>query len=315
MTDPHQLTVRSSEDLLACVPIMLGFLPEGSVVMLGMPPDRAFHARVDIPPAEQLPQMCAGLVGPALRHRMRRVVLCVFTALDQAPPVVAALVDAFVAAGIEVSEVLAADGRRWRAMLADRSGQHGTYDALSHPFVVEAVVAGHVVLGSRAQLAARLDPDPRAVGRVVAALNVQAVPDPSWVVRTAAAHAAAGTCPTTRETARLVVAMGDPDCRDAAWGTVRRDEARSHVDVWLAVARATPDPLVAAPAAVVAFLAWLAGDGALAWCALDRSRAARVPCSLAGLVEDLLSGAVSPLDWEPVLPQLLGADPGTGGAA
>ncbi len=319
MTDQRHLAVRSPEDLLACVPLLLGFLPAESVVMLGLPPDPAFHARVDIAPAPELPRMCQALVAPALKHRLGRVVLCVFTDLDAAGVVVQELLAAFRVAGIEVREVITADGRNWRTMLtAEELGEHqtyGSYDALSHRFVAEAVVAGQVVLASRERLALSLAPDPAAAAKVASALAVQAVPDPSWVVRTTAAHAAAGTCPTPRETARLVVALVDLDCRDAAWGTVRRAEARAHLDVWLGICRATPTPLVAAPAAVAAFLAWLAGDGALSWCALDRSREAGVPCSLAGLVEDLLQQAVSPLDWRPVLPEPRSADPWTGGAA
>ena len=41
-----------------------------------------------------------------------------------------------------------------------------------------------------------------------------------------------------------------------------------------------------------------AGDGALAWCAVDRGREVDPDHSLAGLVADLLEGAVPPTAWE-----------------
>ena len=49
-----------------------------------------------------------------------------------------------------------------------------------------------------------------------------------------------------------------------------------------------------APAALLAFAAWQAGDGALAWCAVDRCLEADPDYSLAGLVAELLTAAVPP---------------------
>jgi hypothetical protein len=61
---------------------------------------------------------------------------------------------------------------------------------------------------------------------------------------------------------------------------------------------------------VLAFAAWLAGDGALAWCAVDRCQAVEPDHSLAGLVAQLLESATSPDDWEVLRPRLGGtADP------
>ncbi len=56
--------------------------------------------------------------------------------------------------------------------------------------------------------------------------------------------------------------------------------------------------------AVLAFAAWLLGDGALAWCAVDRCRDAEPSHSLAGLVAQLLESATSPDHWEVLRPEL-----------
>ena len=48
--------------------------------------------------------------------------------------------------------------------------------------------------------------------------------------------------------------------------------AARHVDLWRDVVRRRPRELRAAPAALLGFAAWLAGNGALAWCAVDRPR-------------------------------------------
>jgi hypothetical protein len=72
------------------------------------------------------------------------------------------------------------------------------------------------------------------------------------------------------------------------------------VRLWTDAVQRAPAGLVAAPAAVLALAAWLAGHGALAWCAVDRSRAAGPELTLADLVADLLTRAVPPSVWSRV---------------
>lgn len=296
------LTVTTPEDLLACVPICLGFVPEASVVMLSMPAGAGPHARVDLPPGADVAELAECLVRPAVQHRVGGVVLCLYTDLPDAPAVADQLLESFTTGGVEVIQLIAADGRCWLPMLPQqRGGPPREYDVHSHPLLVRAVVEGRVVLSSRRELEASVQSDPDAVRQVAEALQRVAPPDPEWVRETLDRHVQSGTTPAPAELARLVCSVLDPACRDAAWGWVRRDEARRHAELWLAVVRATPAPFLAAPAAVLALLAWLSGDGALAWCALDRARETGVRCTLADLVEDLLNGAVSPMQWRPVV--------------
>jgi hypothetical protein len=79
-----------------------------------------------------------------------------------------------------------------------------------------------------------------------------------------------------------------------------RDTATRHVRLWTDAVQRAPDELVGAAAAVLALAAWLAGHGALAWCAVDRSRAADPDLTLSGLVADLLTRAVPPSAWSRV---------------
>ena len=71
------LTARGPADLLAAVPVVLGFHPSDSLVMLTFDAARTFHARVDLPPpAEQsdsLAELVEALLAPALTHRVGRV--------------------------------------------------------------------------------------------------------------------------------------------------------------------------------------------------------------------------------------------------
>ena len=68
--------------------------------------------------------------------------------------------------------------------------------------------------------------------------------------------------------------------------------------------RRCPDDLLPHAAGVLGFAAWLAGDGALAWCAVDRGREVDPDHSLLSLVADLLQGAVPPSAWERRSPEL-----------
>ncbi len=65
------LTARRPEDLLAAVPVVLGFRPHCSLVMLTFDAPRCFHARVDLPPPAELDasvgEMVDALLGPGRR--------------------------------------------------------------------------------------------------------------------------------------------------------------------------------------------------------------------------------------------------------
>ena len=74
--------------------------------------------------------------------------------------------------------------------------------------------------------------------------------------------------------------------------------------------RRSPEELVAPAAGLLAFAAWLAGDGALAWCAVDRSLRSDPDHTLAQLVAQALEGAVPPSAWRPLDPPLLDRDAG-----
>jgi Domain of unknown function (DUF4192) len=78
------------------------------------------------------------------------------------------------------------------------------------------------------------------------------------------------------------------------------DDAARHVDLWRDVVRRVPVELRAPAAALLGFAAWLSGNGALAWCAVDRAQEAQPGYGLAGLLTQALAGAVPPSTWRPI---------------
>ena len=93
--------------------------------------------------------------------------------------------------------------------------------------------------------------------------------------------------------------------RDVVWCDWTQDQAEGHARVWREVVRRSPDALVAPAAALCGFAAWLSGDGALAWCAVDRCLESDPTQTLGRLVSDLLDRAAPPSIWRPVDPRAL----------
>ncbi|MFC4784688.1 DUF4192 domain-containing protein [Nocardioides sp. MAHUQ-72] len=307
-TQPTTLVARSPEDVLAAVPVVLGFVPQRSIVMLTFGAVATFHARVDLPPPAHVDHAVDALLGPALRHEVRGVVFVLYTDdADQAQQVSRALVPAFEGSGIDVLESLRADGRRWFALLPGRPGVpvHGVpYDVSAHRFVAQSVLDGRVTLASRDELAASLARHPdrgAAVTRLTGdrtAGAAQPTAEAAWVRSTVGRQVAAGAVPSDEEAARLLRALRDLQLRDVAWSLMTRETSPQHVGYWTDLVRRSPDDLLPAPAALLGFAAWLAGHGALAWCAVERCQEVDPGYGLADIVGRLLHHAVPPSAWD-----------------
>lgn len=309
ITPPATLTARCPEDILAAVPVVLGFVPHESVVMLTFGAERTFHARVDLPgdPAE-FAEMVSALLEPARRHRVRRVLFVVYSEdASLAGRVTRSLVRPFERSGIAVIEALRADGSRWFALQGGRRGvpEWGVpYDVSAHAFLAQSVLDGQVTHGSRSDLAATLLSDRDGVAAVTGALGASAAVQPNdsdegaWACARVRHHLAGGTTPDAVETARLLSGLLDLVVRDAVCSLMGRDDARDHIRLWTDIVRRAPIPMLAAPAALLGFAAWLAGHGALAWCAIDRCQDSDPDYRMAGYLAQTLTQAIPPSVWE-----------------
>ena len=84
-----------------------------------------------------------------------------------------------------------------------------------------------------------------------------------------------------------------------AWSMMTRPSALRHLELWPQVVVRVVPPYEPAVACLPAFAAWLQGDGALAWCAVERALAADPAYSWADLIVQSLEQAVSPSVWQP----------------
>ncbi|MGN0065531.1 MAG: DUF4192 domain-containing protein [Nocardioides sp.] len=297
------MVVRSPGDFVAFVPAALGFVPADSVVMLTFDVNgSSFHARVDHD-RDDPDGLAQALLRPAIQHSITAVVL-LFYVEDDAECVEALgwqLRDTFVDAGLEVLEVLRVDRTHWYGVLP---GHHPAayegvaHDLSSHRFTAQSVVAGRVLFPDRAALAASVEA--AAVGEREFASCVEAARPlaPHTLGSLARRRAGQGERFSDDELANVVRSLADGHRRDHVWSHLDRARAVGAVDLWRDAAQRVPDRWAADVCAVLAFVAWLSGDGALAWCAVDRARRCRPDHSLARLVAGLLEQAQHPGQWE-----------------
>lgn len=306
-TPAHTLTVRSPEDVLAAVPVLLGFHPNDSLVMLtATRAGRAFQARIDLPTGgdDDRDATIAALMDPAREHGVERVVLVAYDGdLTEIGALLASAEAAFSAAGIRVAAMLAVQGRQWFPVepgVPLRRTDGMPFDPSAHAFTAQAVLDGRLVRESRAALAESLASDPERVAAVAAARAGSGPAafivgaDSSWVTKTVAAHLASGRPPDDQATARLLAGLAQSRVRDAVLRQIRGRGAADQLEFWSDLVRRAPDRRVASVAAMLGFAAWQAGHGALAWCAVDRCLAAEPDHPLGRLVAEALERAVPP---------------------
>jgi hypothetical protein len=185
------------------------------------------------------------------------------------------------------------------------------YDVRTHELTTRSVLDGRVTYRNRDELVDSLAPvDPDVVEAVEVAHAALPELDPDdreqlrgegrWLLAQLHAAVERDTVPGPLSLARILRAVADPDVRDLAWCEVSRSDAAKHAVLWREVVRRCPDHLVAPVAGLLAFTAWLAGDGALAWCAVERSLRVDPDNVLARLVSQALDSALPPSTWIPL---------------
>jgi hypothetical protein len=87
--------------------------------------------------------------------------------------------------------------------------------------------------------------------------------------------------------------------RDLAWSRIDRAQSGRQLALWAAVARRVVSPYEPAVLSLAGFAAWVSGDGASAWCAIDRAQTVDPDYSMARLLGDALARCVPPDLWIP----------------
>jgi hypothetical protein len=106
----------------------------------------------------------------------------------------------------------------------------------------------------------------------------------------------------------LTIALSQLRVRDDAWARMEVEHLDAHRRLWTELTRLARPGFVAAPAALLAFVAWQSGNGALANVALDRALADDPRYSMAQLLRQAIdSGAPPSLARLPMTPEEVAA--------
>jgi hypothetical protein len=96
------------------------------------------------------------------------------------------------------------------------------------------------------------------------------------------------------EAARITVALSSLRVRDDLWARMDPAHAKAHLVLLTDLTRRAQPGYVAAPAGVLAFVAWQSGNGALANIALDRALADQPRYSMAQLLRQVITAGAPP---------------------
>ncbi|WNV83640.1 DUF4192 domain-containing protein [Umezawaea sp. Da 62-37] len=318
---PFPVQVENPGDLVAALPYLLAFHPVDSLVALVLgrsgPRRVVLTLRVDLPAPRHRRALAHQLLVP-ITEAEGPVVLVVVGGGAADPPdslphrgLVESMWAALDSEGIEVAcsvwTSATAHGAPW-VSYGDPTDRGTVADPDSSAIAAACTAAGMVTFGSRAELVAVVAPDDdetltrRAELLDEATLAAEAAYDPeqaaqrglALVVR-AVAEAADRAAPLAdEEVVALTIALGDLWVRDKSLTFATGPQVMAAERLWTELTRATPVPERAQPATLLAFSAYLRGDGALASVALDQAELAHPNHRLATLLRGALDAAVPP---------------------
>jgi hypothetical protein len=334
MTPDSSIAVRNPADLVDATPYVIGFHPTDSLVVLGLSGNRvSFGARYDLPPPESDDIVQLGAVVAA--QRARCVAVLAYGPPATVDPVVRRALAVFHAFRVRVLEAVRVHDGRWWSYFCSDAGccpSEGTpFDTATSVIAAEATYRGQVALPSRQALVALVAPVEGEARAAMTAATARAgsrldslIADDAHesrairragrlAVREAEKRCRAGRALTDDEVAWLGVLLLDPDVHEYTLGRLGDEEWR--LALWTDVLRRVEPTYVAAVGCVLSYLAWRAGQGALARVAVDRALRAEPQHRMAGLLDEVLGMGIGPhamsaLDSPPRAAVLLDPDDG-----
>ncbi|HEY2266984.1 MAG TPA: DUF4192 domain-containing protein [Streptosporangiaceae bacterium] len=325
---PVPLRADSPEALLTIVPHLLGFAPRTSLVVIGTTRsgDRIkVTLRYDLPDppgAGIAADLAEHAVGVLAAQQLTTLVAVGYGPRPLVDPVAQALLAAAGPAGIDVGDILRVEGRRYWSYLCT---EQACCPAAGTPFATDSQAAfvlaraGGQVLADRAAVAARVAPlggldaesmrqatrraerhvhqllaRVRKSSRLGAARRMIAAEGLNAVGSMIGTYRSGGRYATDYQLAWITVALRDLRVRDDAWARMAPEHADAHLRLWTDLTRRAQPGYVAAPASLLAFVAWQSGDGALANVALDRALADDPQYSMAQLLRQVITAGTPP---------------------
>jgi hypothetical protein len=334
-TAERRIRIGSPASLLAVVPVLLGFEPDNSMVVIGIEEPGAevkLTLRYDLPDPGLAPAVAGHAMSVLTAQRIQTAVAVGYGPEHLVSPVAAALRECAPTTGVTVTELLRTENQRyWSYVCKDPAccpPEGKPFDVRDHPAARAMAAESARVLASRDALAATVAPVTGAAAEQMRLATKQAE---EQVARAIARAARSGRKASVRrliatvglpavsegirryrggrrlepeEAAWLTVVLRDLRVRDDAWARMRPEHREAHTRLWTDLTRLAQPGYVCAPAALLGFVAWQSGNGALANVALDRALDEDPHYSMAVLLRQAIdSGAPPSLARLPMTPE------------
>jgi len=315
--------------------VLLGFEPGNSMVVVGVEQPGAevkLTLRYDLPDPGLAPAVAGHAMSVLTAQRIQTAVAVGYGPEHLVAPVAAALRECAPKTGVTVTELLRAENQRyWSYVCKDPAccpPAGKPFDVRDHPAARAMAAESARVLASRDALAATVAPVTGAAAEQMRQATREAE---EQVARAIARAARSGRKASVRrliatvglpavaegirryrgggrlepqEAAWLTVVLRDLRVRDDAWSRMRPEYREAHTRLWTDLTRLAQPGYVCAPAALLGFVAWQSGNGALANVALDRALDEDPRYSMAELLRQAIdSGAPPSLARLPMTPE------------
>ncbi len=310
------------------MPLLLGFHPDRSLVVLGISGPRSrvtMTFRYDLPDPPD-PDAAAEILAHAravlVRERTEIVIMVGYGPGPLVTPLADAVAPSLRGAGIKIQDILRVeDGRYWSYVCRNPRccpPEGVAFEAERHPAARALAAAGLTAHRDRAELVATLAPDPEAsvpVSAMMDGLGEEAArrfrtlldaglrnelfeelsrSGREAVLSAISRYREGGSLTEPAEIAWLGMMLSHIAVRDDAWARMEPEHHKAHERLWTDLVRRLPEGFVAAPASLLAFVSWQAGDGVLASIAVERALKDDPDYSMALLIGDALDAGLPP---------------------
>jgi hypothetical protein len=313
MTHDTSIVVRKPADLVDATPYVIGFHPSDSLVVLGLTGSRVFFgARHDLPPPAG--DEIVHLAAIVATQRPRSVALLAYGPSAAVDPVIRRALQVFDTFRVRVGEAIRVHDGRWWSYFCNEAAccpAAGTpYDATTSVIAAEATYRGHVVLPNRQALVSQVAPIEGAARAAMVVATERACETVQRLiiddqrgeravrragrlaVREAEKRYRAGGSLSDDEAAMLGVLLIDRDVHDY---TLEREGSQEwRLALWTDLLRRVEAAYVPAVGSVLGYLAWRAGQGALARVAIDRALHEDPRHPMTGLLDEVLALGIGP---------------------
>jgi uncharacterized protein DUF4192 len=308
--------LRNPGDLIAAIPYLLGFWPTESVVICAHAGATGTQVqmcvRADLPPPHFYWELAEQVKRPVLQAKARAVTVIIVGEQDESlEPLphqaqVAAITAVFADAGVPVAHAL------WTSSITE-GAPWSCYDTmecggrLPDPSISELAVAsmadGTFAYESKDAMRAALQPTDRkqlAIRAERIALALAQRPDEIHarkLMDDVLAGIREGTFDLDEDrVVDLAVALSHSKVRDSCMRAEVTSLGVAIEAVWFELTRATPQPYRAEPASLLAFTAFLRGDGASAGVALEAAQDADPHHMVSHLLRAAMDLGLTPAD-------------------